>query len=41
MWTRPDLLRCNNAVLPVDEHTVLFLSGLLRTERQRLGTRGF
>jgi hypothetical protein len=28
-----------NAVLPVGEHTVLFLSGLLHTERRRLGTR--
>jgi hypothetical protein len=27
------------AALPVAEHTVLFLSGLLHTERQRLGTR--
>src|SRR4051812_7304731 len=27
------------ATLPVREHTVLFLSGLLHAERQRLGTR--
>jgi hypothetical protein len=27
------------ATLPVGEHTVLFLSGLLHAERQRLGTR--
>lgn len=27
------------ATLPVREETVLFLSGLLHTERQRLGTR--
>jgi hypothetical protein len=27
------------ATLPVREHTVLFLSGLLRAERRRLGTR--
>jgi hypothetical protein len=27
------------AVLPVSEHTVLFVSGLLHAERRRLGTR--
>jgi hypothetical protein len=27
------------ATLPVGEHTVLFLSGLLHAERRRLGTR--
>jgi hypothetical protein len=28
-----------SAVLPVHEHTVLFVSGLLHAERRRLGTR--
>jgi hypothetical protein len=28
-----------SAVLPVHEHTVLFVSGLLQTERRRRGTR--